>query len=133
MTGTTFAFLTLAAVLTVWATLSVLRSTAGRRWAEVKEAVAAHAESERARGETGPPSWTWDIGRGEPVPLPLEAEVVRHGESGFAVVVVPERAVPRRPLPLWAWVSGYPAGLFHGAFALVSVALGALALWLRAR
>ena len=135
MTGSTLAFIALAAVLLAWAVLSALRSTADRRWAEVKQAMAAYAEAEQARGATGPPTWTWDIGRNEPVPLPPEAEVVRQGEGAFTVeaIVVPEDAMPRTSVPLWAVVSAYPAWLFHGAFALASVVLGALALWLSAR
>lgn len=135
MSGSTFAFLGFFAVLVAWVALSVLRSTADRRWAEVKASVTAYAEAERARGVTGPPAWTWDVGRNEPVQLPSEAEVVQQGEGEFVVeaTVVPAGAMPRASVPLWALVSAYPPWLFHGAFALASLGLGALALWLRAQ
>ena len=135
MSGSNTATVGLVAVLVAWAALSVLRGTADRRWAEVRAAIAAHVEAERARGETGPPTWTWDVGRNEPVPLPPEAEVVRGGEGSFAVemVVVPEGATPQTSVPLWAVVSAFPAWPLHGAFGLVSLGLGALVLQLRAR
>ena len=135
MSGSNTATVGLVAVLAAWAALSALRNTADRRWAEVRDAIAAHVEAEHARGETGPPTWTWDVGRNEPVPLPPEAEVVRQGESSFTVeaVVIPEDAMPRTSVPLWALASAYPSWLFHGAFGLVSLGLGGLALWLRAR
>ena len=135
MSGSNTATVGLVAVLVAWAALSALRGTADRRWAEVRAAVAAHVEAERTRGETGPPMWTWDVGRKGPVPLPPEAEVVRGGEGSFAVemVVVPEGATPQTSVPLWAVVSGVPAWLFHGAFGLASLGFGALALGLRAR
>jgi hypothetical protein len=69
MSGSTFAFVVLALVLAAWGAFAVVRSTADQRWAEVKASIAAHAEAVRARGATGPPTWTWDIGRNEPVPL----------------------------------------------------------------
>lgn len=133
MTGRTLCLLGLAAVLAAWAALSVLRGTADRQWSEVEEAMAAHAEAERAGGAAGLPTWTWDVGRNEPVPLPPGAEVVRLGEGNSAMeaVVVPEDVGPRTPAPLWALASAVPAWLFHGAFALAAAALGGLALRLR--
>ena len=135
MSGSSTATVGLVAVLAAWAALSALRGTADRRWAEVNEAVAVHVEAERARGETGPPTWTWDVGRNRPVPLPPESRGVRQGQGSFAVeaVVVPEGAPSQTSFPLWAIVSAFPAWPLHGAFGLASLGLGALALRLRAR
>jgi hypothetical protein len=99
MSGSSLAVAGLAVVLLAWAALSALRSTVDRRWAEGKDALAAHAEADRARGSAGSRGW----------------------------------AAPQAPVPAWAAAAAYPAWLFYGAFALGSVALGAVALWLRAR
>ena len=134
MNGSTLARVALVVLLVLWGATVVVRHGAERRWAEVRAAMAAHAEAERERGLTGPARWTWDVGRNRPVPLP-EAEVVRLGEGETAVeaVVVPEDAMPRTSVPLWAVVSSVPAWLLHGAFALVSGGLLVLALVVRAR